>query len=135
LGVATKRWLGDDHGAEDEDTDKPVGLNDNVVDEVDDMVDDGGWESCSIDKQDKAGNDANDSSPSTHSANRFNSCPSARPKSASPEHDHSAVTSTFLPSLAMDFIKGDSYSYFEESESETAETGRKNRRGQRAWQA
>jgi len=38
--VATKRWVGDDHGAKDEDTDKPVGLNDNVVGEADDMVDD-----------------------------------------------------------------------------------------------
>lgn len=132
---ATKQWADSGGAAEDEGMVKPVGVEDNVMDEADDMADDGGWESGFIDEQVQGDSDESDSGVSACPAKRLKQRPSAGPKPESREQCHLAAASTFLPSLAVGFIKGSSDSDFEESEGEISETGRKNRRGQRARQA
>lgn len=60
---------------------------------------------------------------------------STTPKSASHEKS-SRLQSTFLPSLSVGFVRGNSDdSDLDESEANAADPGRKNRRGQRARQA
>ena len=56
--------------------------------------------------------------------------------SKSTSHEKSGLQSTFLPSLSVGFMPGNSYdSDLDESEANVADPGRKNRRGQRARRA
>ena len=97
-----------------------------VLDEADDMVDDDGWESGSIDNIEHAASDDEESnSPRQQTRQRLGSL----------DPSSSAAASTFLPSLSVGYIKGDSDSDIDMSDGETAANGRKNRRGQRARQA
>lgn len=123
-----------DRSAEDEDSGQAASLDD-AVDETDNVVDDGGWESGSIHHGAQMGTDGDDPGSSAPPSKRLKQLPSTRRKLQSSEQSDSAAASTFLPSLSVGFIKGDPDSDFDESEGETAETGRKNRRGQRARQA
>jgi BUD22 len=100
------------------------------VDEVDDMIGGDGWESGSIDGHEDMESD--DDEPNL---------PRKQPKSSAPQlgiqdPSSSAAASTFLPSLSVGYIRGDSDSDFDDpSDGETAASGKKNRRGQRARQA
>lgn len=59
---------------------------------------------------------------------------SAKTKAEAPSKASKAKESTFLPSLSVGFIRGDSDSEFSDTEDKTADL-RKNRRGQRARRA
>ena len=117
-----------------------------LIDEADDLVDDDGWESGSVDgMQLRSGDDDDDDDDETEEeeeeeevekSSRQNSKqlkPSLILESLNPSK--SAASSTFLPSLSVGYIKGDSDSDIEPSDSETAANRKKNRRGQRARQA
>ncbi|KAF8513768.1 Bud-site selection protein [Gautieria morchelliformis] len=115
-------------GSDEDGTREAVTLEE--VDEADDMIDGDGWESGSIDDglEDM---DSDDDEPNL---------PRKQPKASAPhlgilDPSSSAATSTFLPSLSVGYIKGGSDSDVEPSDGETAASGKKNRRGQRARQA
>jgi len=57
------------------------------------------------------------------------------PRERSSRGKSKATQSTFLPSLSVGFIRGDSDTDFSDSEEKAADTAKKNRRGQRARRA
>ncbi|KAG1885038.1 Bud-site selection protein [Suillus subluteus] len=57
------------------------------------------------------------------------------PRERSSRGESKATQSTFLPSLSVGFIRGDSDTDFSDSEERAADTAKKNRRGQRARRA
>jgi len=123
-------------------------------------TDEAGWESGSIDAEGEVGHDDWESGPVRSGPNLVghedsssvgesreeeedsdeeNEKPPPRPipkKSALPQAKSkaSSAESTFLPSLSVGFIRGDSDSEWSDSEAKTTDI-RKNRRGQRARRA
>jgi BUD22 len=112
-------------------------LQEEVVDDDDDLVGDDGWESGSIDGIEHAksggvdGNEEGDEFSSPRQTAKQLSSLILEPLKSS----NLAASSTFLPSLSVGYIKGDSDADADSSDDETAASGRKNRRGQRARQA
>lgn len=123
-----------------------------IVDEDDAEVDDGGWESGSVDGNDDLGDedkepegddDSDESSDEDEDGDEEDDDDEPRPRAESaktkkPAKEPAAVKgknaseSTFLPSLAVGFTRGDSdASDVSDSETKVADV-RKNRRGQRA---
>ena len=112
-----------------------------VVDEPDDLIDDGGWESGSIDgveyvKCDENDNDDEGENVEVEESISLHQKPKQLSSSLEPLNQRTSVpSSTFLPSLSVGYIKGDDSSDVDPSDSDTAASRRKNRRGQRARQA
>lgn len=100
---------------------------------------DDGWESGTISDGDHSvqgdsevdeGSDEEDNSTSDN-GDDDPSIPRERPSQGKSK----ATQSTFLPSLSVGFIRGDSDTDFSDSEEKAADTAKKNRRGQRARRA
>ncbi|KAI0072861.1 Bud-site selection protein [Panus rudis PR-1116 ss-1] len=124
-----------------------------VLEEDDEAIDDGGWESGSVHESESAeseGDDSEDDSdsdsrkpkskPPTNTTKSQTAKPSAtapKPKASSKPTATPTASSTFLPSLSVGFTRGDSdASDIDEAEINAADGGvRKNRRGQRARRA
>ncbi|KIM89335.1 hypothetical protein PILCRDRAFT_813271 [Piloderma croceum F 1598] len=129
----------DEDADELEESDK-AGWESGVIDADEEVMD--GWESGSV----RSGVGHEDSSSTDNSgteeeedSDEENEKPPPRPtrkESAFPQAKSkaSAAESTFLPSLSVGFIRGDSDSEWSDSEAKTADI-RKNRRGQRARRA
>ncbi|CAL1713097.1 unnamed protein product [Somion occarium] len=123
----------------------------NVVDKDDEEIDDGGWESGSVDGGEDSESDSDSDSDGedengsrlTKKQGKIAPIPPAKGKdgiSAAKsviKASTSAAASTFLPSLSVGFTRGDSdASDVEDAEVDAVDGGtRKNRRGQRARRA
>ncbi|KAF8510076.1 Bud-site selection protein [Hysterangium stoloniferum] len=103
-----------------------------ILDDGDDVVDDGGWESGSVLEAEASDDECEGED------GDIQGTPRKRPKDEDATRPRAgkafAATSTFLPSLSVGFVKGHSDSDFD-SEEEAPVHGKKNRRGQRARQA
>lgn len=117
-----------------------------LTDEADDLVDDDGWESGSVDgMQPRSGGDDDETEQEEQEQGQEeeeeeSSCQNSKQLKPSLileplNSSKPAASSTFLPSLSVGYIKGDSDSDIEPSDSEAAANRKKNRRGQRARQA
>lgn len=111
-----------------------------VVDEDGEEIDDGGWESGSLDggvesDEDSDSDDSSGDEDVQRPSNKAKVQPAQSSKSSKPTTTSSS--STFLPSLSVGFTRGDSdASDVDEEEVNAADGGaRKNRRGQRARRA
>ncbi|KAG1751239.1 Bud-site selection protein [Suillus lakei] len=102
-------------------------------------TEDDGWESGTVSDGDHSvqgdsgvnkGSDEEDNSTSDN-GDDGPPVPRERPSQGKPK----APQSTFLPSLSVGFIRGDSDTDFSDSEEKAADTAKKNRRGQRARRA
>jgi hypothetical protein len=106
------------------------------------------WESGTVQESDGSSDEVSDdggledgqgSSPAvSHSVQHesdLESTAPAPPKKARQEKKLGAAESTFLPSLAVGFVRGNSDSEWSDSEAKVADNERKNRRGQRARRA
>lgn len=100
-------------------------------------LEDDGWESGTISDGDHSaqGDSGVDEGPNEDDSTSDNGddhppVPCERPRGGS-----KAAQSTFLPSLSVGFIRGDSDTDFSDSEEKAADTSKKNRRGQRARRA
>ncbi|KAA1469979.1 Bud-site selection protein [Dentipellis sp. KUC8613] len=114
-------------------------------------AEDDGWESGTVDgdspripperyqpQMDSDDEDASDESDTVSLSDVSDTSPRKRPKPASPVDKKAKVKgldSTFLPSLAVGFTRGDSDTDWSDSEAKHADSSRKNRRGQRARRA
>ncbi|KAG1745918.1 Bud-site selection protein [Suillus paluster] len=102
-------------------------------------IEDDGWESGTV----SDGNPSvqGDTGVDEESDEEDNSAPEGGdvdphvPRGRSDQEKSKATQSAFLPSLSVGFIRGDSDTDFSDSEGETADTVKKNRRGQRARRA
>lgn len=109
-----------------------------VVDEDDVDIDDGGWESGSVNGGADSDEDTEDGDLSDENVERPSHKASVQSSRASKSKPiTSSANSTFLPSLSVGFTRGDSdASDIEEVDVDAADGGaRKNRRGQRARRA
>lgn len=123
-----------------------------VLSEADDEVDDGGWESGSVhddveaqaDSDDGSESESGDQQDEDEAGDEDEVQPQASPRvkaSVSKKatdivsKGKNAAESTFLPSLAVGFTRGDSDSDWSDEEANVADGVRKNRRGQRARRA
>jgi len=144
---------GEDDGEEVGEED--LGGKDRILDEANDFVDETGWESGSVNDDD--GGDSDEQEPEDYDSEyesgddedqemedaseyEVPEPPRKKVKDQKPSKSKGAAssasgaTSTFLPSLSMGYINGDSDSVISDGEaSDTVK--RKNRRGQRARQA
>lgn len=121
---------------------KSVAVSD---DEANEDGEDDGWESGTVQDTDDevAGLESLVNGPrsstvetrSTGHESDLETTPPPPPKKVRQEKKSGPAESTFLPSLAVGFVRGDSDSEWSDSEAKVADAERKNRRGQRARRA
>lgn len=103
-------------------------------------LEDDGWESGTVSDGDHfvQGDSGVDEGPDEEddSISDFDGCNDLPVPRERPSRGESKATqSTFLPSLSVGFVRGDSDTDFSDSEEKAADTAKKNRRGQRARRA
>ncbi|KAI0801873.1 Bud-site selection protein [Irpex lacteus] len=131
--VSKKARTGKNMASQDEEEESDASSRVQAFSDEDEEVDDAGWESGSVHEGPGSEDDSEDEEdhprPSTSSRKES----TAKPTKSQPEKSKKAGESTFLPSLAVGFTRGDSDASDLSDDEDVAP--KKNRRGQRARRA